>query len=327
MRRLKAARENSQHSILPVLANALSVPLTLLAAMAMIISCHWFLKFTGILSSGPVGFTWAAVQILSVLAVLIFVDRAVGGFIDSYAERSTTVQTSRGIVQVISRGIIISIGVLILLSSMGVSITPIVASLGITSLAIALALQPTLENIFSGMQLVVDKPIRVGDYIELETGEQGFVDKIGWRSTWVKMLQNNTVILPNSVIARSKIINYFYPEKELSVLVDVGVHYSSDLEQVEEVTLQVAKEVMQKHEWGVDDYTPLVFYNSFADSSINFTVIIRVKEYFNQFWVKSAFIKALHKRYSQEGIVIPFPIRAINTEQENAVVPPPFPNT
>ena len=84
--------------------------------------------------------------------------------------------------------------------------------------------------------------------------------------------------------------------------VEVGVHYSSDLEHVERVTLEVAREILVSHEWGVDDYETFVVYTAFADSSINFTVMLRAKEYFNRFWVKSAFIKALHKRYAEEDI-------------------------
>ena len=126
------------------------------------------------------------------------------------------------------------------------------------------------------------------------------------------------IIIPNSQLSKSRVINYFYPEKELSVPVDVSVHYSSDLEFVEQVTLEVARQVLIDHEWGVDDYNTFVVYHTFDNSSINFTVMLRAKEYFNRFWVKSAFIKALHKRYNQEGIVIPFPITAINTAQEAA---------
>ena len=213
---------------------------------------------------------------------------------------------------------IVCVGLLVLMGTLGISITPIIASLGITSLAVALALQPTLENFFSGVQLVIDKPIRVGDFIELESGDQGFVEKIGWRSTWVKMLPNNMIIIPNSQLSKSRIINYFYPEKELSVAVEVGVHYGSDLEKVEQVTLDVARQVLKSHKWGVADYDTFVVFHTFDQSSINFTVMLRAKEYFNRFWVKSAFIKALHTRYAEEGIVIPYPIRAINKSQESA---------
>lgn len=257
-------------------------------------------------------------QVFLIIALVLFADRFLSGLLGNYARRSDALRNSRSIVQGISRGTVFAIGGLVLLGTLGISITPIIASLGITSLAVALALRPTLENFFSGVQLIMDKPIRVGDFIELDSGEQGFVDKIGWRSTWIRMLPNNTVIMPNSVLSQSKIINYFYPEKELSVPVKVGVHYNSDLDYVEQVTLEVAREILVSHEWGVSDYNTFVVYTGFGDSSINFTVMLRAKEYFNRFWVRSAFIKALHKRYAIEGINIPFPIRAINLDQEGS---------
>ncbi|MGJ8639239.1 MAG: mechanosensitive ion channel family protein [Opitutaceae bacterium] len=319
--RLRKLTDRSRFTIDSILVHSVRWPLGLLTFMVTGMVAFWLMVYTGLLESRP-SYLWIVVQVMSILAILILSDRMVHGVVTGYAGRSETLRTSRNIIQTISRILIISLGALVVLGTMGVSITPFIASLGITSLAVALALQPTLENIFSGIQLVIDKPIRVGDFIELESGEQGFVDKIGWRSTWVRMLQNNIVVLPNSTIARSKIINYYYPEKELSVPVEVGVHYSSDLDHVERVTLEVAKKILVEHEWGVDDYETFVIYTSFADSSINFTVMLRAKEYFNRFWVRSAFIKALHMRYNEEGIVIPFPIRAINTDQESAQLPP-----
>jgi small-conductance mechanosensitive channel len=257
--------------------------------------------------------------VLSIIALVIFLNSFVTDLVGNIASKTPALRSSMAILKGISRIIIISIGLLVLLSTLGISITPVIASLGITSLAVALALQPTLENFFSGVQLVVDKPIRVGDFIELESGEQGFVEKIGWRSTWIKMLANNTVIIPNSILSKSKVINYFYPEKELSVPVEVGVHYDSDLDHVEQVTLEVAREILSSHKWGVPTYETFVIYHTFDSSSINFTVMLRTKEYFNRFFIKSAFIKALHKRYAEEGITIPYPIRAINTSQEAPV--------
>lgn len=323
LRRLRWVTGKTRYTVDSVVVHALALPLSILCLLGTLLFGHWLFLTTGILAEAHPVVTRMLAQILSVAAVLAFADRFISGLVGGYADRFETVRTSRSLIQVITRGTLITLGLLVVLGTLGVSITPLIASLGITSLAVALALQPTLENVFSGIQLVTDKPIRMGDFIELESGEQGFVEKIGWRSTWVRMLQNNTVILPNSVLAQSKIINYFYPEKELSVPVEVGVHYSSDLEHVERVTLEVAREILISHEWGVDDYKTFVVYTSFGDSSINFTVMLRVKEYFNRFWVRSAFIKALHQRYNAEGIVIPFPIRAINTQQENAQIPTP----
>ena len=321
LNRLRKFTDRTRFKMDSLLVQAVSLPMTLVTLALLVVAAEHFILHSGLLQGVELDFAWTVVKFLSITAVIVFIDRLVSGFIARYSETSEAVRNSRSIVQGLSRGLIITIGGLVLLGTMGISVTPVIASLGITSLAVALALQPTLENFFSGVQLVVDKPIRVGDFIELDSGEQGFVDRIGWRTTWIRMLQNNTVIIPNAELSKSKIINYFYPAKELSVPVDVGVHYDSDLEHVERVTLEVAREVLVSHEWGVDDYNTFVVFTAFDSSSINFTVMLRAKEYFNRFWVKSAFIKALHKRYAAEGIVIPYPIRAINTSQESPVLP------
>jgi len=296
---------------------SISKPLTLCTIIVLLTIIEQGLLIQGKPIASYISFSTINI-ILGLVAIILFFDRFFVGTINYYSKESAVIFNSQSIIKGVIRVSVLSVGILVLMGTLGISITPIIASLGITSLAVALALQPTLENFFSGVQLVIDKPIRVGDFIELESKEQGFVEKIGWRSTWVKMLPNNMIIIPNSQLSKSRIINYFYPEKELSVPVDVSVHYSSDLEFVEQVTLEVARQVLIDHEWGVDDYNTFVVYHTFDSSSINFTVMLRAKEYFNRFWVKSAFIKALHKRYNQEGIVIPFPITAINTAQEAA---------
>ncbi|MBW4934099.1 mechanosensitive ion channel family protein [Marinobacter sp. F4206] len=301
-----------------LIASALPWPLTLLILCLTVIVFKSACAYLGITSDQLAAYAGPLEYFLLILAIVVFVDRLCSGAIRCYAEQSDVLRGSRSILQGITRGIVWGLGLLILMGTVGISITPVIASLGITSLAVALALQPTLENFFSGVQLLMDKPIRVGDFIELDSGEQGFVDRIGWRSTWVRMLPNNMVIMPNSKLSGSKIINYYYPAKELSVPVEVGVHYDSDLDHVERVTLEVAREILKTHEWGVAEYNTFVLFHTFDNSSINFTVMLRAKEYFNRFWVKSAFVKALHKRYAEEGIRIPYPIRAINLDQEAA---------
>jgi len=291
-------------------------PLTIVIVGATLFLLEFLLRQSGLRQGELNSETTLAARVMLIIAILLFVDGLAVGLLRLQADKSGAFRNSRGIVIGIARGITFGVGLLVVLGTLGISITPIIASLGITSLAVALALQPTLSNFFSGVQLVMDKPIRVGDFVELDSGEQGFVDKIGWRSTWIRMLPNNVVIMPNSRLSESRIINYFYPAKELSVPVEVGVHYDSDLEHVERVTLEVARNVLRTHEWGVGDYETFVVFHTFDSYSINFTVMLRAGEYFQRFWVKSAFIKALHRRYAEEGIVIPYPISALNTSQE-----------
>ena len=320
LKRLQNVTSQSRYYYDSLLISALSFPLSLLIVILHMLLLEYLLLALKVEVFSLQAFSEPAYKILLIIAVVVFADRFLFGLLHRQTTRSEALANSKGILVGITRGIVFGIGALVLLGTLGISVTPIIASLGITSLAVALALQPTLENFFSGVQLVIDKPIRVGDYIELDSGEQGFVEKIGWRSTWIRMLPNNTVIMPNSVLSQSKIINYFYPEKELSVPVEVSVHYNSDLEEVERITVEVAREILKSHKWGVDDYDTFVVFHTFDSSSINFTVMLRAQEYFNRFFIKSEFMKALHRRYREEGIVIPYPIRAINTQQEpNAV--------
>ena len=225
--------------------------------------------------------------------------------------------------QNIARGVIVTIGLLMILNGLGISIAPLLTALGVGGLAVALALQDTLSNLFAGFYVTMSRQVRVGDYVKLESGEEGYVTDIGWRTTKIKMLPNNVVLVPNTKLASAIITNYYLPDKELAVLVQVGVDYASDLEQVERVTCEVAKETLQAVPGGVPTFEPFIRYHTFADFSINFTVILRAKEYVDQYLLKHEFVKRLHKRYNQEGITIPFPIRTIHMQQAERSQAPP----
>ncbi|WP_414830847.1 mechanosensitive ion channel family protein [Alteromonas sp. H39] len=315
----KARSQSSEMgSFYRVLVLALDAPLSIVILTFVLWMSRYFLEWFSLASASVLDVMTMLVKAALIVALFVFMERLATHSLLRYQSRSTLVKNSSSIASGAIRAILASLALLIILSTMGISVTPIIASLGITSLAVALALQPTLENFFSGIQLVMDKPIRIGDYIELDSGEQGFVEKIGWRSTWIRMLPNNIVIMPNSKLSNSKLINYYYPERELSVPVEVGVHYDSDLEKVEAICLEVAEYILKHHHYGVDTYEPFVLFHTFDNSSINLTVMLRTKEYFNRFFIKSAFMKMLKKRFDEEGIVIPFPITALNLDQEGA---------
>ncbi len=313
----KAARSaRSRYRFYRVFSQALSLPLTLFSIAIIVWSSKATLTLAGWLPDDYASYFDYTVSTLLVITLFVFIERFSTYSIREYKTGSSLIQNSSSILNGAIRLLLVLLTVLFVLSAIGISVTPILASLGIGSLAVALALQPTLENFFSGIQLVIDKPVRIGDYIELDSGEQGFVEKIGWRSTWIRMLPNNVVIIPNSKLSNSKLINYFYPEPELSVPVDVGVHYDSDLDKVEEICLDVAKYILKTHPYGVASYDPFVIFHTFDSSGINLTVMLRTREYFNRFFIKSAFMKLLKRRFDEAGIVIPFPITAINFEQE-----------
>jgi small-conductance mechanosensitive channel len=224
---------------------------------------------------------------------------------------------TRKIVIVLIKAILFSIAILIILDTLGISITPLLASLGVGSLAGGLALQDTLSNFFSGIYIHIDKPIKVGDFIKLDDGSLGHVTHVGWRSTHIILPTNNTLVLPNSKISNTAITNYDLPDKESAFTVEVGVSYNCNLDTVEKVTLEVAKDILQNQLGGVKNFEPLIRFHTFADSSINLTVILRATHFTDQFPLKSEFIKKLHARYNKEGIEIPFPQRVVHAIETN----------
>ncbi len=258
------------------------------------------------------------ILVLAIFSVTVFLSRLSIALIKMPSGRLRQYLPESTLTETIARIFIYVFGILIILNTLGISITPLLTAFGIGGLAVALALQDTLSNFFSGFYITLSKQVRVGDFVKLESGEEGYVVDIGWRTTRVRMLPNNVVVIPNAKFASSIITNYYFPEQEMAVLVQVGVHYESDLEHVERVTIEVGKDVMQTVQGGVPGFTPFIRYHTFADFSINFTVILRAKEFVDNYLIKHEFIKRLHRRYAQEGINIPYPIRALNYTQEHA---------
>lgn len=253
-----------------------------------------------------------ALLVLGIFSVTLVMANIIGQMIKFYSSKVESTLPVNSLTQNISRVVIFGIGILVILNSIGISITPILATLGIGGLAVALALQETLSNLFSGFHITVARQIKIGDYIKLDSGEEGYITDINWRTTKIRMLPNNIVLIPNEKLTKAIVTNYYLPDKEMAVLVNLGVHYDSDLKKVEKVTCEAAKEIMKNIPGGVPEFEPFIRYHTFDDSSIGFTVILRVKEFVDQYLVKHEFIKLLHERYKKERIIIPYPIRTIH---------------
>ncbi|MBK7083536.1 MAG: mechanosensitive ion channel [Flavobacteriales bacterium] len=118
--------------------------------------------------------------------------------------------------------------------------------------------------------------------------------------------------VPNSKLASAIVQNLQLPE--VSVVVQVGVSYDSDLDHVEEVTIATARKVVRRMQPALKDFDPFIRYHTFAESSIGFSVILRASEFTQRFELMHEFIKALHRRYREEGIVIPYPIRTLQMD-------------
>lgn len=252
-------------------------------------------------------------------------------FLQNRSRRHPSFRALEGLLQFLLRLGFYSVALLLVLDHAGVEITPLLGALGIGGLAVALALQDTLANFFAGLYLTIDRPLNEGDYLEIDGGTFGtikaYVVGVGWRSVRLRELSNNIFVIPNSRLATGIIKNYDLPQSEMSIVLQCSVAYGSDLDEVERVVVEVAREAQRTLPGAVRTHDPFVRYHTFGDNGIGFSIILRVETFVDQYLLTHEFMKALHRRFDEEGIVIPFPQRRLHlgpsaVAAAEAMVPP-----
>jgi len=240
------------------------------------------------------------------------------GLLMEYGRRYESIKPSQNILNLLGKGLIILVGLLITLDSLNISITPLLTTLGIGGLAVALAFKDTLTNFFAGLYILADQPILIGDYIKIEGGPEGYVEEVGWRSTRIRTLPNNIVILPNSKVSESIITNYFLPERRMALLINVSVDYGSDTRRVEKILLEEVTRAASEVQGMLPEPPPAVrFLPGFRESSLDFTVICHVREFGDQYFVQHELRHRILERLRREGIEMPFPQRTVHLRGEN----------
>ena len=272
---------------------------------------------------------WLVVVIAEVAYLLYhLLDATMTWYIQSVAQTTETQLDDRLLppLKRIMPLLVYSLGFLMALSVLNIPISPILAGLGIGGLAVALAVQPTLANFFAGTYVVTEGELNVGDYIELQGGPSGYVVEVGWRSTKIRSMYNNLVIIPNSQMANSIVTNYYSPEPSMNVLVYCGVSYDSDLNVVENVVREASQTLVNESEYAVDG-EPWFGFDEFGDSNISFWVFVQAKDRLGSFYLTSDLVKVIHSRLTAEGIEINYPVRKLVFPTENGSAPaaPPIP--
>ncbi len=212
------------------------------------------------------------------------------------------------VIKRVSNVVVYGMALVLILDNLNIKITPLIAGLGVGGLAVAVALQPTLSNFLAGTYVITDAVIRKGHYILLDSGQEGLVEDIGWRTTKIRHWQGNLIVLPNSKLADAVVTDFEAAELSKLFAVPCGVSYESDLDEVERVALDVAREITLRCPEAAKDHEPEVRFKEFGDSNINVTVLLKSVDRISQFALKHEFIKALHRRFKAEGITIEYPV-------------------
>jgi len=264
------------------------------------------------LSEKQIHYLHMAISILLVMSVTATLANLSGEVLKNYIKNSRIPIQSTGLAYVILKVTIYAVGVMITLSIMGISIAPLITALGVGGLAAALAMQDTLSNLFAGINILMEKFINVGDFVKLESGQEGYVDDITWRTTRIKMLSNNIVIVPNNKMSQSVITNYHLPDKRMSLLIPISVSYSSDIGKVERILVEEAKKASGSVPGLLAEPEPFVrFIPGFGASSVDFTLICHLREFVDQYLAQHELRKMIFKRFAEEGIQIPYPHQTV----------------
>ncbi|MBI4593105.1 MAG: mechanosensitive ion channel family protein [Candidatus Rokubacteria bacterium] len=253
-----------------------------------------------------------ALEVAIVLSVTITAAGVVSTIITRAGERRALGGPVTGLAQTAARVVVFAVGFLVLLDALGIQITPILTALGVGGLAVALALQDTLSNVFAGVHLLADRPIRVGDYVKIADSVEGYVVDVGWRSTRVRTLPNNVVVVPNKRVAESIITNYDLPESRMSLLLPVSVSCQADPDRVEALLIDEARRAAAEVPGLLAEPAPSVrFIPGFGAYSLDFTLTCQVATFVDQYPVQHELRKRILRRLRAEAIEIPYPVRTV----------------
>lgn len=263
-------------------------------------------------------FSYGILFIASVALAVYIVYKIINLILEHYIEKKKIEQEKSKLLEFIPLlhkillFVLIIIGALIVLNHFNINISGIIVSLGIGSLAIALAAQETLANMIAGFIILIDRPFREGDRIKLLNGIIGDVYEIGIRSTKILDFDNNLLIVPNTDLVKTTVQNLSYPETISRVVVDLEVDYSTDIQRVKQILIDLAK----NHPLSLKDYEPTVFVVNFASSGISLRLILRTNDYRNVYQIQSDLREQILVRFREENIEIPYQQIVIHTKNK-----------
>jgi small-conductance mechanosensitive channel len=277
----------------------------------------YFAIGTSSLPAAYVTYSFKAIHVLLILSVTFVAANLSSQLVTASVQRAGIAIPVSGLSQVIIKGVVLTIGFVILLGTLGISIAPLITALGVGGLAVALALQDTLSNLFAGLHILVERSVRVGDFVKLESGQEGRVVDISWRTTRVQMQPNTVVVIPNNKLAQSVLTNYSLPEPRMTLTLPVSVGYQSDPDRVERLLVEEAGRGVGTIPGMLADPPPVArLIPGFGESSLDFTLACQVRSFEDQPLVQHELRKRILARFKQEGIEIPFPVRTVNLRQD-----------
>jgi small-conductance mechanosensitive channel len=306
VRRFRSGTKTSWGNLAVSVLEELPIPLLVLGAV--------YVTMRSMLLPG--GYEQAASKLIFALVVLVvffFINRVTGSFIHHVGLREPALERITQPAAFVVKLLSVILATVIILENLGIHLVAVWTTLGVGSIAVALGLQETLSNAFAGFYIMADQPVAPGDYVKLDTGQEGYVVRTGWRATSLRTLSNNLVYIPNSSLAKAVITNYSKPEERMSLVIPVSVSYGTDPRRVESLLLEIAREAARD---GVDGLLPhpepsVRLIPGFGASSLDFSLAVQLRRFVDQYFVQSELRKRILDRFAKERIDMPFPTSTI----------------
>ena len=301
------------------ITRSLKAPLTV---GIIILGCYLALTIPLDLTSGQQQIVNAVTSLIGLVLGIVAVGSAVGNIFKWYEETiapKTSTNLDQRLVPLIHRvsiTLIYALGGLLILAHLNVNISPLIAGLGLGGLSIALALQPTLANLFAGTYVMTEGAVTPGDYIQLEGGVEGYVMDVSWRSTRLRTWTNNMVVIPTAKFAETIITNFQKPAPPVNLYLTCGVSYDSDLYMIEQICQEIMSEILEKDSNVVKEYGSWFGFESFGESNVNFWVFLQAKDRLASFLLQTTVMQNLHSRFRKDGLVINYPVRSLQLPKE-----------
>ena len=252
-------------------------------------------------------------EALVVLSITVMLAGVAGRMVSGLGDKTALGGSVTGLAQTTARVVVLVVGLLVMLTVVGIQITPVLTALGVGGLAVALALQDTLANLFAGIHLLADKPIRVGDYVKIGDAGEGMVVDIGWRSTRLRSLSNTAITVPNQAVAKATITNYSLPDSRISLGLKVSVDYAADPDHVEAVLRDEVNRAFDGVPRLLREPPPSVsLIPGFGESSLDWSIGYSVATFVDQYAVQDELRRRILRRFRREGIAMAIPARSVH---------------
>jgi MscS family membrane protein len=261
----------------------------------------------------------SVINTLLIVVIGVFLFKIIGSFAQQWMKEwkfKTKTSTDERLIpflQKILKAVVVILAVFFIFNAWKIDISPLLGAAGIGALAIGLAVKDSLSNILGGLQLVLDRTFKVGDKVQLESGEMGLILDVGLRSTKLKTFDNEVINIPNGYLANTKIKNFTQPDFSIRVNVDFSVGYGSDTEKVRKVVLDTIKAIDSV----IEEPEPAVQFLKMSDYSLDFKARVWVKSYTEAWSTQLKMTDEIYNTLNKANIEIPFPTRTVITKEND----------